>query len=63
MRIKLGREGPNNTWEDNIKVEFEKNRDEGVDFIHLARYRDQWLALLSKIMNIWVQCKVERNLD
>jgi hypothetical protein len=27
---------------------------EGVDWMHLAQDRDQWQALVNRVMNIWV---------
>jgi hypothetical protein len=26
----------------------------GVDWIHLAKYRVQWWALVNRVMNLWV---------
>jgi hypothetical protein len=31
---------------------------EGVDWIHLDQDRDQWLALVNTVMNIWVPQKL-----
>jgi hypothetical protein len=35
-------------WEDNIRMDLMEIGWEGVDFIHLAKDRDNWLALVSK---------------
>jgi hypothetical protein len=45
----LGR--PTRRWEDNIRIEVGW---EGVDWIHLAQDRDQWVAVMNMIMNFWV---------
>jgi hypothetical protein len=38
----------------NIKMKFKEIRCEGVDWIHLAQYRDQWWALVNMVMNFHV---------
>jgi len=45
-------------WEDNIKMDIWEMRWEGVDGIHLTQDRDQWWALVSRIMNLQVPYKV-----
>jgi len=42
-------------WEDNIRVDRQEIGREVVDYIHLAQDRDQWLALVNAVMNVWVQ--------
>jgi hypothetical protein len=43
---------PLHRWEDNIRLDFREMGWEGVDWIHLAQYRDQWQALVSTVMNL-----------
>jgi hypothetical protein len=40
-------------WEDNIKMDHREIGWGGMDWIHLAKDRDQWLALVNTIMNLW----------
>jgi hypothetical protein len=47
----LGR--PRRRWED-IRMDLKEIRWEDVDWIHLAQDRDQWGALVNKVMNIRV---------
>jgi len=42
------------TCEDNIRMDLTETDFEGVTWIHLVQDRDQWRALVSKIMNIRV---------
>jgi hypothetical protein len=37
-----------------IKMAFRKIGWGGMDWIHLAQYRDQWRALAYTVMNLWV---------
>jgi hypothetical protein len=39
-------------WEDNIRMDFREVGWEGVDWMHLARDRDQSRALVSTVMNL-----------
>ena len=48
----LGR--PRRRWEDNIKMDFQEVRCEGMDWIELARDRDRWRALVNAVMNLRV---------
>jgi hypothetical protein len=48
----LGR--PRNRWEDNIRTDLREIWWEGVDWVHVARDRDQWQAHVNMIMNICV---------
>jgi hypothetical protein len=41
-------------WDDNIKGDLREIVWEGVDWIHLAQDKDQWQALVKKIMNLRV---------
>jgi hypothetical protein len=38
--------------EDNIKMVLRNIGREGVDWIHLAQYRDQWRVFVTTVMNI-----------
>jgi hypothetical protein len=51
-RRPLGR--PRRRWEDNIKMDFREIGFGDVDWIHLARDRDRWLALVNTVMNLRV---------
>jgi len=48
----LGR--PRRRWEDNIKMDVQKVRCGGMDWIELARDRDRWRALVNAVMNLRV---------
>jgi hypothetical protein len=48
----LGR--PRRRWEDNIRLYLGRNWWEGEDWIRLAQDRDQRLALVNMIMNLWI---------
>jgi hypothetical protein len=39
---------------DNIKIEFRETEWGGVDWVDLAQDRDQWRALVNKVMNLQV---------
>jgi hypothetical protein len=41
-------------WEDNIKMDLREIGWGGMDWIDLAQDRDQWRALVIKVMNLWV---------
>jgi hypothetical protein len=45
---------PKHKWEHNIKMDHSELGMEGVYWIHLAQDRDQWQALVSTAMNLWV---------
>jgi hypothetical protein len=49
-RRPLGR--PRRRWEDNIKMDLQEIRYEGVDWIELAQDRDRWRALVNSVMNL-----------
>jgi hypothetical protein len=46
----LGR--PGWRWEDNTKIDLKEIGFEGVDWIHVAQDRNQWLALVYTLMNL-----------
>jgi hypothetical protein len=48
----LGR--PRRRWVGNINIELRKRGFDGVDWIDLAQYRDQWRALVNTVMNFRV---------
>jgi hypothetical protein len=39
---------------DNIKMDLTEIGWDGMDWINLAQDRDQWRALVSTIMNLWI---------
>jgi len=41
-------------WEDNIKMELQEVRREGMDWIDLAQNRDSWWTLVSAVINLRV---------
>jgi hypothetical protein len=43
---------PSHRWEDNIRMDVREIRWEGVDWLHLAQDRDQWLAVVNTVMNL-----------
>jgi hypothetical protein len=47
--------GPRHRWEDNIKMYLREMGIDGVNWIWLAQDRVQWWALVSTVMNLWVQ--------
>jgi hypothetical protein len=48
----LGR--PRRKWVENIKMDLKERGLEGVDWISVARKRDQWRALVNTVMNLRV---------
>jgi hypothetical protein len=48
----LGR--PRRRWDDNIKMDLSEVGWGGMDGIHLAQDRDQWRALVNRVMNLRV---------
>ena len=48
----LGR--PRRSWEDNIKMNLQEIRREGMDWIDVAQYRNRWRALGNTVMNLRV---------
>jgi hypothetical protein len=51
-RIPLGR--PRRKWEDVIKMDLREIGFGDVDWIHWARDRERWRALVNTVMNLWV---------
>jgi hypothetical protein len=45
---------PRRRWDDNIRMDFSEVSWKGVDWIHLARDRDQWRVLVNTVMNLRV---------
>jgi len=45
---------PRRRWEDNIKMELQKVKCGGMDWIELAQVRDRWRALVNAVMNLRV---------
>jgi hypothetical protein len=41
-------------WEDNIKMEVREIGYKDVDWMYVAQERDQWLAVVNTVMNLWV---------
>jgi hypothetical protein len=48
----LGR--PRRRWVDNVKMYLRETGWDGVDWIHLAQHRDQWRALVNKVIKLQV---------
>jgi hypothetical protein len=48
----LGR--PRCRWVDNIEIDLRERGWDSMDWIDMAQDRDQWRALLSTLMNLWV---------
>jgi hypothetical protein len=42
---------PRLRWEDNIKIDHREMVWEGVDWIHVVQDREQWWALVNKVVN------------
>jgi hypothetical protein len=41
-------------WEDNIRMNLRETGWEDVDWIHVAKYRDQRRAVVNTVMNLWL---------
>jgi hypothetical protein len=44
--------GPKHKEDDNIKMNLKETGCKGVDWIHLVQDREQWRALVNKLMNL-----------
>jgi hypothetical protein len=45
---------PRRTWEDSIRMYRGEIGWKGAKWMHLAKDRDQWRAVLNSVMNLWV---------
>jgi hypothetical protein len=45
---------PGHRWEDNIRINVREIVWEGVDWIHMARDRDQWRVLVNTVTSLRV---------
>ena len=43
---------PRRRWEDNIKMDHQEVRCEGMDWIELSQDRDRWRALVNAVMSL-----------
>jgi hypothetical protein len=41
-------------WADKTELDLREIKWGGIDWIHLARDRDRWRALVNTVMNFWV---------
>jgi len=48
----LGR--PRHRWKDNIKIDLQEVRCEGIDWNDMAQNRDRWWAFVNAVMNLQV---------
>jgi hypothetical protein len=46
--------GPGRRWEDNIRMDLREIGWSGMDWIDVAQDRDQWRALVNRVMNLRV---------
>jgi ribosome biogenesis protein Nip4 len=54
---------PKRRWEGNIKICLREIGRSDMDWIHLARVRDQWKAVVNTVMNIRVPETVRKCLN
>jgi hypothetical protein len=45
---------PRHRWEDGIKMDLREIGWGSVEWIQLAQNRDQWRAVVNKLINLWV---------
>jgi hypothetical protein len=45
-------ERPRHRWKYNIKIDIREIGCSGMDWIHLAQYRDQWRTLVNAVINL-----------
>jgi hypothetical protein len=57
----LGR--PGRRWEDNIRMDLKEIEWGGMNWIDLARNRDQWRALVNTVLNLRVPYNVGKSLS
>jgi hypothetical protein len=50
---------PRHRWEDNIRTDLKEIGCEGVDWLHVAQDRDQWQAVVNRVMKLWIPESVE----
>jgi len=43
------------SWKDNIKIDFKRTRCEHVGWFYLPQARSQWQAHVNTVMTLWVQ--------
>jgi hypothetical protein len=53
MRERDHLEEPGIEWDDNIKMDLQKEGCGGMDWIDLAQERDKCQALVNTVMNLW----------
>jgi hypothetical protein len=44
-------------WEDDIKITHKEVSEECIDWIHLAKDRDEWQFLMNTVIILWVPLK------
>jgi hypothetical protein len=54
-KLKRPLERPRHRWEDGIKMDHREIGWGGVEWIHLALYRDHWRALVNAVLNLQVR--------
>jgi hypothetical protein len=45
---------PVHKYEDNVRMDLTEIRSGGMDWIYLAQFRDQWLALVNMVMSLQI---------
>jgi hypothetical protein len=51
---KIPLERPRRRWVDSIKLDLREIGWDGVDWIDTAQDRDQWMAVVNTVLNLWV---------
>jgi hypothetical protein len=44
--------GPRRRWVDNVEMDLREIGWDGMDWIDVADYRDQWMGLVNAVMNL-----------